>query len=123
MPNYLTPGVYVEEISGGSKPLEAGATNVVGFLGVAEKGPVNDPVLVTNWSQYQKIFGGMHTQGWLGHSVYLFFQNGGSKAYINNLVEVKEPKKETAPAKSAGDADAGNSTAKEKEKEKENLPH
>ncbi|MCL1864390.1 MAG: phage tail sheath family protein [Spirochaetes bacterium] len=93
MPNYLTPGIYVEEISGGSKPLESGATNVVGFLGVAEKGPVNEPILVTNWTAYTKIFGGLHTQGWLGHAVYQFFQNGGTKAYINNLSAVSPPKK------------------------------
>ena len=57
MPNYQTPGVYVEEIESGSKPIEAGSTNIVGFLGVAEKGPVNQATLVTNWTQYTKIFG------------------------------------------------------------------
>ena len=87
MPNYQTPGVYVEEVESGSKPIEAGATNIVGFLGVAEKGPVNEAVLVTNWTQYTKLFGGMHSGGWLGHAVYQFFQNGGTKCYINNLAE------------------------------------
>lgn len=114
MPNYLTPGIYVEEISGGSKPLESGATNVVGFLGVAEKGPVNEPTLVTNWTAYTKIFGTMHTQGWLGHAVYLFFQNGGTKAYINNLMTVSPPKKTksvpvSAPATSYGTEGEGQS--------------
>lgn len=87
MPNYQTPGVYVEEVESGSKPIEAGATNIVGFLGIAEKGPINEAVLVTNWTQYSKLFGGMHTGGWLGHAVYQFFQNGGTKCYINNLAE------------------------------------
>jgi phage tail sheath protein FI len=77
--------VYVEEVESGSKPIEAGATNIAGFLGIAEKGPVNEAILVTNWTQYTKIFGGMHEGGWLGHGVYQFFQNGGTKAYINNL--------------------------------------
>jgi phage tail sheath protein FI len=89
--NYQTPGVYIEEIESGSKPIEAGATNIVGFLGVAEKGPINEAVLVTNWTQYTKLFGGMHTGGWLGHGVYQFFQNGGTKAYINNLKELRPP--------------------------------
>ncbi|MCP4136611.1 MAG: phage tail sheath family protein [bacterium] len=97
MPNYQTPGVYVEEISSGSKPMDMGATNVVGFLGVAEKGPVNDPTLVTNWTQYTKLFGGMHTQGWMGHAVYLFFQNGGTKCFINNLLKVEPPKEAPKP--------------------------
>lgn len=90
MPNYTTPGVYVEEISGGSKPIEMGATNIVGFLGVAEKGPVAEPTLVTNWTQYTKLFGGLNKSGWLAHGVYLFFQNGGSQCYINNLAPAEE---------------------------------
>lgn len=96
MPNYQTPGVYVEEIESGSKPIEAGATNIVGFLGVAEKGPVNQATLVTNWTQYTKIFGGLHEGGWLGHGVYQFFQNGGTKCYINNLAEPKTKKAESS---------------------------
>jgi phage tail sheath protein FI len=85
MPTYQTPGVYVEEVESGSKPIEAGSTNTAGFLGVAEKGPVNEAVLVTNWTQYTKIFGGMHRGGWLAHGVYQFFQNGGTRCFINNL--------------------------------------
>ncbi len=107
MPQYLTPGVYVEEVSSGSKPLEAGATNVVGFLGVAQKGPVNEATLVTNWTQYTKIFGGMHKHGWMGHSVYLFFQNGGTKCYINNLAEAPKeapPKEEAKEGKAKAEA-------------------
>jgi uncharacterized protein len=103
MPFYQTPGVYVEEVESGNKPIETGATNIVGFLGVAEKGPVNEATLVTNWTQYTKIFGGMHTRGWLGHAIYLFFQNGGTKAYINNLMEL--PKVEAKP-EVKGDAKA-----------------
>ncbi len=103
MPQYQTPGVYVEEVSSGSKPIEAGATNVVGFLGIAQKGPINEPTLVTNWTQYTKTFGGMHQGGWLGHAVYLFFQNGGTKCYINNL---DESKFKEAPKAEAGKEDA-----------------
>lgn len=104
MPTYQTPGVYVEEVESGSKPIEAGATNIVGFLGIAEKGPVNEAVLVTNWTQYTKLFGGLHTGGWLAHGVYQFFQNGGTKAYINNLAAPPEVK--DAKSKGDGKADA-----------------
>lgn len=112
MPQYQTPGVYVEEVSGGSKPIEAGATNVVGFLGIAQKGPINDPTLVTNWTQYTKLFGGMHQGGWLGHAVYQFFQNGGTKCYINNLDESK--------FKEAAKAEGGKDAAKAEGKDAEN---
>lgn len=108
MPQYQTPGVYVEEVSSGSKPMEMGATNIVGFLGVAEKGPVSEATLVTNWTQYSKIFGGLHTGGWLGHGVYQFFMNGGTKCYINNLTasEVK------AEVKAGKDGDKAESKSK-----------
>jgi phage tail sheath protein FI len=104
MPTYQTPGVYVEEVESGSKPIEAGATNIVGFLGVAEKGPVDEAVLVTNWTQYTKTFGGLHTGGWLGHAIYQFFQNGGTKAYVNNLKEL--PPKEGAGESADANAEA-----------------
>jgi phage tail sheath protein FI len=97
MPTYQTPGVYVEEVESGSKPIEAGSTNIAGFLGIAEKGPINEAVLVTNWTQYTKIFGGMHAGGWLAHGVYQFFQNGGTKCFINNL----------APSAAAGTGEEG----------------
>lgn len=124
MPNYQTPGVYVEEIESGSKPIEAGATNIVGFLGVAEKGPVNQATLVTNWTQYTKIFGGLHEGGWLGHGVYQFFQNGGTKCYINNLAEPKQKKGEASQKngdKAAEKADEPISHAKYEVKNPDNI--
>lgn len=124
MPNYQTPGVYVEEIESGSKPIEAGATNIVGFLGVAEKGPVNQAALVTNWTQYTKIFGGLHEGGWLGHGVYQFFQNGGTKCYINNLAEPKTKKGEASQKngdKAAEKADEPISHAKYEVKNPDNI--
>lgn len=124
MPNYQTPGVYVEEIESGSKPIEAGATNIVGFLGVAEKGPVNQATLVTNWTQYTKIFGGLHDGGWLGHGVYQFFQNGGTKCYINNLAEPKQKKGEASQKngdKAAEKADEPISHAKYEVKNPDNI--
>ena len=54
----LSPGVYVEEVDRGSKPIEAVGTNTVGFLGESMMGPVNQAVLVTNWTQYVERFGG-----------------------------------------------------------------
>ena len=94
MPFYQTPGIYVEEVASVSQPIEIGATNTVGFLGVAEKGPIGEAVLIRDWSHYNRVFGGMHAGGWLGHAVFAFFQNGGSKCYINNL---RAPEKVVEP--------------------------
>jgi Bacteriophage tail sheath protein len=82
MPSYLAPGVYVEEVSSGSKPIEGVGTAVAAFLGFAEKGPVDEPVLVTNWTQFSQTFGGFVAGSYLAHSVYGYFLNGGGRAYI-----------------------------------------
>ena len=58
MPEYLSPGVYVEEVSTGSKPIEGVSTSTAGMAGVTERGPENTPVLVTSYGEYRRIFGG-----------------------------------------------------------------
>lgn len=82
MPNYLSPGVYVEEVAGGSRPIEGVGTSVAAFVGLAPFGPLNEPTLVTNWSQYVAEFGDFTDGCYLAHSVYGFFNNGGTAAYV-----------------------------------------
>ena len=83
---YLSPGVYVEEVDRGSKPIEAVGTNTVGFLGESSKGPVNEPVLITNWSQFVRTFGDFaQCSPYLAHGVYGFFNNGGSRCFVVNV--------------------------------------
>ncbi|MEU5433695.1 phage tail sheath subtilisin-like domain-containing protein [Streptomyces sp. NPDC020719] len=82
MPNYLSPGVYVEEVASGSRPIEGVGTSVAGFVGLAPTGPLNEPTLVTNWSQYVAEFGEFTDGYYLAHSVYGFFNNGGTAAYV-----------------------------------------
>ena len=57
MPTYLSPGVYVEEMEAGARPIEGVGTAVAAFVGLASAGPFNTPTLVTNWSQFTGIFG------------------------------------------------------------------
>ena len=82
MANYLSPGVYVEEVDGGSRPIEGAGTAVAAFVGFSAAGPVNDARLVTNWSQYTQTFGDMIPGSYLGLSVYNFFNNGGGSCYV-----------------------------------------
>ncbi|MGW2836698.1 phage tail sheath family protein [Streptomyces sp. NPDC001493] len=82
MPSYLSPGVYVEEVASGSRPIEGVGTSVAAFVGLAPSGPLNEPTLVTNWSQYVASFGEFTDGYYLAHSVYGFFNNGGSAAYV-----------------------------------------
>ncbi|MGW0085413.1 phage tail sheath subtilisin-like domain-containing protein [Streptomyces sp. NPDC003393] len=82
MPSYLSPGVYVEEVASGSRPIEGVGTSVAAFVGLAPTGPLNEPTLVTNWTQYVTAFGEFTDGYHLAHSVYGFFQNGGTAAYV-----------------------------------------
>jgi phage tail sheath protein FI len=82
MPQYLSPGVYVEEIEAGSRPIEGVATSVAAFVGLAKAGPVNTPTLVTNWTQFTQTFGDFMEDSYLAHAVYGYFNNGGGIAYI-----------------------------------------
>ena len=96
MPEYLSPGVYIEEVDRGPKPIEAVATAVAAFVGFTEKaGRVrmvdgeeeyedlsNKPTLVTNWSQFVQAFGGFVQGAYLPHAVYGYFNNGGTRCYI-----------------------------------------
>ena len=82
MPTYLSPGVYVEEVESGSRPIEGVGTAVAAFVGLAEKGPVDEPTLVTSWAQFTKNFGEFVEGYYLAHAVYGYFQNGGGACYI-----------------------------------------
>lgn len=82
---YLSPGVYVEEVDRGSKPIEGVGTAVAAFVGFAEKGPVGYPTLVTNWSQFTTNFGGFVRGGYLAPAVYGYFNNGGGTCYVTRL--------------------------------------
>ena len=82
MPTYLSPGVYVEEVPAGSRPIEGVGTAVAAFVGFAERGPFDEPVLVTNWTQFTQQFGGFVENGYLALAVYGFFVNGGGSAYV-----------------------------------------
>lgn len=92
MPTYLSPGVYIEEREGGTRPIEAVGTAVAAFIGFTEKaedrsdGQVtslqNRPVAITNWTQYTEKFGGFVEGAYLPYSVYGYFLNGGSRCYV-----------------------------------------
>lgn len=83
--SYLSPGVYVEEVDRGSKPLEMVGTSTVGFIGESTVGPVNEPVFCTNWSQFTKHFGDFQHSEYLAHAVYGFFNNGGGRCFVLNV--------------------------------------
>jgi len=76
------PGVYVEEVPSGARPIAAASTSIAAFLGVAERGPVGEAVKIFNFTEYQNRYGGFIPNSFLSHAVYQFFNNGGTQCYI-----------------------------------------
>lgn len=90
MGTYLHPGVYLEEIPSGVRPIEGVSMSTAAILGYATKGAIGEPELIFNWNTYRQQYGGIRdtTDGSvdaMGYSVFAFFQNGGRKAYIVRL--------------------------------------
>lgn len=92
MAEYLSPGVYVEEFESGSKPMEGVSTSTAGFIGLAEKGPVEGvPQLVTNIGDFRRIYGGYLSENeygnyrFLAYAVEHYFLNGGSRCFVTRV--------------------------------------
>ncbi len=100
MPEYLSPGVYVEEIDAGPKPIAPVATSTAGAVGVTQRGPTT-PTLVTNYGDYLRVFGGplalpdaATRAAWLNRGYYwhaaesakAFFDEGGARLYFQRVV-------------------------------------
>src|SRR6266516_8123421 len=85
MPTLTYPGVYIQEISSGVRPIESASTSTDAFVGLAEMGP-DDPKRVTNWTEFQRNFGGYLADSYLAHSVFQFFNNGGRQCYIVRVI-------------------------------------
>ena len=94
MPEYLYPGVYVEEVDTGNKPIEGVSTSTAGFLGIAERGPLT-PTLLTSFTDFTSVFGGYVNEGgadrYLAYAVEGFFQNGGERCFVMRVAQAPPP--------------------------------
>ena len=91
MPEYLAPGVYVEETSFRAKSIEGVSTSTTGFVGLTRKGPTTGtPELITSFGDFERIYGGfaglelggLKVTNYLAHAVRAYFDNGGSRLYV-----------------------------------------
>ncbi len=103
MPEYLAPGVYVEETSFRSKTIEGVPTSTTGFAGLARFGPVRypdgplttDARLITSFTEFERVYGGLERLsmgaggderiGYLAHAARAFFLNGGKRLYVSRV--------------------------------------
>jgi uncharacterized protein len=103
MAEYLAPGVYVEEIPSGNKPIQAASTSTAGMVGMTARGPVGTPTLVSSRGAYARIFGGdldprVFTEGRdaLPYAAEGFFTNGGTRLYVVRVVGADAEESELA---------------------------
>ena len=83
MPSALTyPGVYVEEIPSGVRTITGVATSIAAFVGKAPWGPIDDPVIITSFADFERRFGGLSRTYPMGYAVKDFYLNGGQTAVI-----------------------------------------
>jgi len=86
MPVTLTyPGVYIEEVPSGVRTIVGVATSITAFIGRAAKGPVNDPITINNFGDFERAFGGLGLNYPMSYAVRDFFLNGGTTAIIVRL--------------------------------------
>lgn len=89
MPEYLHPGVYIEEIERGPRPIEGVPTSTAAFLGETERGPIR-PRLVTSYLEYKRWFGSTFLDArYMPNAVAGFFENGGKRLYTCRIVGEK----------------------------------
>ncbi len=89
MAEYLSPGVYVEEFDSGANPMEGVGTSTAGFVGLAERGPIEGvPQLITNIADFRRTYGGYLSENefgnyrFLSYAVESFFVNGGARCFV-----------------------------------------
>ena len=87
MPEYLSPGVYVEEVPSGPVPIQGVGTSTTGMVGFTERGPTAVR-LVTSWLEYYRWFGGhiAESTSYLPYAVQGFFDNGGQRLFVSRVV-------------------------------------
>ncbi|MBC5783424.1 phage tail sheath subtilisin-like domain-containing protein [Ramlibacter sp. USB13] len=97
MPEYLAPGVFVEEVSFRAKSIEGVSTTTTGFIGAARSGPVHlEPDIVTSLGDFEQVYGGGdelvfsdagRTPNFLWHAVRAFFTEGGKRLYVSRVFQ------------------------------------
>ncbi|CAI4033602.1 Phage tail protein [Nitrospira tepida] len=79
------PGVYIEEVRGGVRTITGVATSITAFIGRALRGPVDKPITINSFADFERTFGGLWSGSALGFAVRDFYANGGSQAIIVRL--------------------------------------
>ena len=92
MPEYLAPGVFVEEVSYRAKSIEGVSTTTTGFVGATRFGPTDlEPDIITSLVEFERVYGGRgklvwggtETDNYMWNALRAFFEEGGKRAYVS----------------------------------------
>jgi phage tail sheath protein FI len=88
MPQSLTyPGVYIEEVPSGVRTIVGVSTSVTAFAGGAKRGLINAATRIFNFSDYERLFGGLDKDSEMSYAVRQFYLNGGGEAWIIRIAK------------------------------------
>jgi hypothetical protein len=130
MPEYLAPGVYVEEVSFRSKSIEGVPTSTTGYAGMTRYGPVqytngpktSEPRLITSFTEFERVYGGLESLAvgptgaderlcFVAHAARAFFDNGGKRLYVSRVFSPRTPASATSGGIASRIVTVGGSTA------------
>ncbi len=84
------PGVYIEEVPSGVRTIVGVATSVAAFIGYFPRGPMDQAVQIFNMGDFQREFGGLHTESEASYAIQQFFLNGGTEAWVIRTAEATD---------------------------------
>jgi hypothetical protein len=99
------PGVYIQELPSGDRTVTGVATSVTAFIGAAQRGPVDEPVPIASFGDFERAFGGLWRASGLGYAVRDFFLNGGGDALVVRVVHTDEADAAASASTAAFDVD------------------
>lgn len=79
---YTYPGVYVEEIPSGVRTIVGVSTSDTAFIDYFKRGPMNEPVRITSFGDFERQFGGLDLQSEASYAIRQYYLNGGSVAWV-----------------------------------------
>ncbi|MGH7843825.1 MAG: hypothetical protein ACREQW_01445, partial [Candidatus Binatia bacterium] len=85
-----TPGVYYERVDASTPAISMLRTDIAGFVGIATRGPLHQPLPVQSWGQFQAYFGDFTGAGYLAYAVRAFFENGGQRCWVVRVASETE---------------------------------
>ncbi len=106
IPTHTYPGVYIQEVPSSVRTIVGVSTSITAFVGRTARGPVNEPMALTSYADFDRLFGGIWAQSELGYAVRDFYLNGGNQALIVRLFHPS-----AAPAPAAPQAATSSSSA------------